>query len=124
MKNEGAAVKFLGTTDDVTSCDCCGRSDLKSTVALSFDEAEPVYFGVVCAAKALGRDGRYIKSEARKADALRAEQDATASRLAFEAEARPWFSFLASNGKGADTFTQIQSLGGYKLARAAFEASL
>ena len=26
----GSSFKFLGTSDDVTACDCCGRSNLKS----------------------------------------------------------------------------------------------
>jgi hypothetical protein len=26
-----ASTKFLGTSDEVTTCDCCGRKDLKST---------------------------------------------------------------------------------------------
>lgn len=35
-------VVFLGTTDDVTTCDCCGRENLKSTVALQLhDDVEP-----------------------------------------------------------------------------------
>ena len=28
-------LKVLGTTDEVTACECCGRSDLKGTVVLS-----------------------------------------------------------------------------------------
>ena len=47
------SIKFLGTSDEVSTCDCCGRKDLKSTVALSIDDGEAVYFGVTCAARAL-----------------------------------------------------------------------
>lgn len=117
MKNEANAVKFLGTTDDVTACDCCGRSDLKSTVALSFNDGEAVYFGVVCAARALGTDSRTVKSETRKADDARAKAEAAARQAAHEAVVAPWFAFLAANGSGNNTFSQIESLGGYKAAR-------
>ena len=117
-----AEVKFLGTTDDVTACDCCGRADLKSTVALSFNNAEPVYFGVVCAARALGWDSRYVKAETRKADDARIERENAARRAAHEAEVAPWFAFLAANGSGPDTFRQIESLGGYAAARALYLA--
>ncbi len=69
--------KILGTSDDVTACDCCGRTDLKFTVALDVLDAEGgetgdvVHFGCVCAARALGRgktakDGRAVESEARQ----------------------------------------------------------
>lgn len=45
---------FLGITDEVTACDCCGRSNLKSTVA--FDVAgEIVHYGSTCAARHTGR---------------------------------------------------------------------
>ena len=40
----------LGITDERTSCDCCGRIDLKKTVAMNDNETgEIVYFGTSCA---------------------------------------------------------------------------
>jgi hypothetical protein len=45
--------KILGVDDSITSCDCCGKSNLKKTVALDA-EGEIVYYGVNCAARALG----------------------------------------------------------------------
>lgn len=48
-----AAYTFVGTTDDVTTCDCCGRSDLKGTIVLRpADGGDEVFFGSVCGAKA------------------------------------------------------------------------
>ena len=49
MKN----VKYLGTVDDINTCDCCGRSGLKKTVALDFDGAVQ-HYGTTCAGRALG----------------------------------------------------------------------
>lgn len=34
----------------------------------------------------------------------------------------PWYAFLATHGKGDNDFSRIESLGGYKAARARFEA--
>lgn len=120
-------VRVLGTTDDVTTCDCCGRADLKATVALSIDDGEPVYFGVVCAARATKRDAKFIRTAARAADNERekAERKAREAERSAKwlAETLPWFAFLDANGKGTDRFTQMESLGGYKVARAAFEAT-
>lgn len=52
------AYRVEGTTEDMTDCMCCGRSDLKKTVILvpldadGGDDGEPVFFGVSCGAKA------------------------------------------------------------------------
>lgn len=40
-------MKLLGFTEEITSCDCCGKSDLKGTYA--FDNG--VYYGSSCAQK-------------------------------------------------------------------------
>jgi len=46
---------FETTTDSVTTCDCCGKINLKKTVVLFDDETSDfVYYGSVCAQKALG----------------------------------------------------------------------
>lgn len=117
-------VKFLGNTDDVTTCECCGRSDLKSTVALSIDESDAVYYGVTCAARALGRPANEIRVEARKADQEKARLERKAREERYERESAPWFSFLAHHGVGSDNFRRIESLGGYKAARAKFERAV
>lgn len=44
---------ILGYTEDVTSCDCCGKEDLKGTYAVSLND-EISYFGSVCAFKIQG----------------------------------------------------------------------
>jgi hypothetical protein len=46
--------KILGTTDERTTCDNCGKTGLKSTVALD-DGINVVYFGSHCAARATGK---------------------------------------------------------------------
>ena len=50
---------LLAIVDDVTSCDCCGKSELKCTMALEELDADgnalgEVYFGRDCGARALG----------------------------------------------------------------------
>lgn len=65
----GLAFKVLGTTDDVTDCHCCGRIGLKATVALQPLDAdggpdgEVVYFGMVCAAKAMRQSVKYVREQ-------------------------------------------------------------
>ena len=53
--------KILGITDDVTTCDCCGKTNLKKTVVLD-NGSETVFYGVDCAATAL-RGTKKAKSE-------------------------------------------------------------
>lgn len=45
--------KVLGTSDDVTTCDRCGKCNLKRTVALESDATGIVRYGVDCAARAI-----------------------------------------------------------------------
>jgi hypothetical protein len=72
-EHPGNGYRVLGTTDDVTTCECCGRADLKGTVALQWtldgeDVGGPVFFGCVCAARAVGEPAKAIKAAAKSAD--------------------------------------------------------
>ena len=53
-------LKFLGTTDTVVTCECCGRTNLKKTVALD-DGFGVRYYGTACAARALGKTTKAVK---------------------------------------------------------------
>lgn len=46
-------MKLLGYTEEVTVCDCCGKSKLACTVVLETDAGEVVHYGRTCAALAL-----------------------------------------------------------------------
>jgi len=60
--------QYEGTTDEVTSCDCCGRANLKSTVVLTdLDEGIERFFGVVCAAKMLKVTSAEVRANAKRA---------------------------------------------------------
>ena len=59
---------LLGIDDEVTTCDCCGKTRLKCTVALSQTDVDGnevgiVRFGRDCAARALGRRSTADKME-------------------------------------------------------------
>lgn len=58
--------KILGTTDDTTTCDCCGKTNLKKTVVLDID-GSVVFYGTDCAARALTgskKDKKVVDSQA------------------------------------------------------------
>jgi len=44
--------RILGVNDDITTCECCGKTNLKCTVVLTDGEHELAY-GRDCAAKAI-----------------------------------------------------------------------
>lgn len=115
-------VKFLGTSDEVTTCDCCGKSNLKSTVALSIDEGDAVYFGVTCAARALKVQVGDVRKGTALADREKARIEAEKRNAAWKVQQEPWMAFLRTHGKGPLPCDQIDSLGGYKAARAMFVA--
>lgn len=57
------AFRILGINDDVTTCECCGKSNLKCTVVLTDGEGER-YYGRDCAAKATApKFGRPLTAE-------------------------------------------------------------
>lgn len=70
---------ILGTSDDVTECDNCGRSDLKSTVALEDAEGNVRYCGSECASRLAGygegAEGRKkVNAEVKRLHDLRPHQ--------------------------------------------------
>lgn len=44
---------ILGYTDEITTCDCCGKVDLKGTYAIDFN-GDISYYGSICAFKVQG----------------------------------------------------------------------
>ena len=121
--------RIEGTTDEVTSCDCCGRTRLKHTVALLDTDTDQVrYMGVTCAAHALKIPSADVKTQAKQADdkvaRIKRQQQDEQNR----ARQQRWVSFLIERTGGIFDFTNqpdilamIQALGGYKEARAGFQ---
>ena len=117
----------LGTCDDVSSCDCCGRQNLKRTVALHNSvTGEDVFFGTTCAARALKWTTKEVRSAVKDADARRAAEERAAREAKRRAEDALWQSFLDANAVNVppghhNRFLQIESLGGYAAARDLFK---
>lgn len=81
-----ATYQIVGTTDDVTECGVCGRTDLKSTVVLAAPDGE-IHAGSDCASKLAGKPVRDIERQARAADRKRIENDRRAQHQAWRKEA-------------------------------------
>lgn len=108
--------RALGTTDAVTTCDCCGKSNLKLTVMVELDDGEQVNYGTTCAARNTGKTSKQINTEIRSEakrirDAAAAEYKASAefralwaaiSRRPRELLGRAAFDFIAAESADDD----------------------
>lgn len=80
MNKRASDYRVRGTTDDVTTCQQCGKPELKGTVILDILDAdgnteEVIYVGSTCAAKMTGgrATGAKIRQQAQNADYRRAD---------------------------------------------------
>jgi len=69
-----ASFTALQLDDSVTTCECCGRNNLKATVLMQSDLGELVHFGRTCAARNSGKSSQQVTAE------IRAERDAAFGR--------------------------------------------
>lgn len=118
-----AATSALDRVDSPTTCQCCGREGLKKTVKMT-DGVAVVWMGTGCAAKAMGvgvseyqRGAKAVQKVADDAERSEREAEHRADDAAWQAH----LDALVPSLHG-DRFRQIQSLGGFRVARASFEA--
>lgn len=81
----------LGSDDSVTTCDCCGKANLKATFAIEMIETgEILHYGSVCVTRNTGRKTGELNAmkaarDAEKIKAARAEYWARPERAAYDA---------------------------------------
>jgi hypothetical protein len=83
-------MKALYLDDSVTTCDCCGRTELKATVAMQLSDGGILHYGRTCAARNSGKDQRQIKKEI--AANRRAQIDAAYDELRETPAMQAWYS--------------------------------
>lgn len=59
-------MQALFITDEVNTCDCCGRTELKATVAMQLSDGGILYYGRTCAARNSGKTSQQLTKEIRK----------------------------------------------------------
>ena len=57
----------LHITDEITTCECCGKQDLKATVAMLNQDGGLFHFGRTCAARNSGKPSQQITKELKQA---------------------------------------------------------
>lgn len=85
------AFRVLGTTNDVTTCEHCGRNELKGTIILAALDADGneegvTYFGATCGARAAGWTTKDIRTKATAANRERQEAERIARQAAHDAD--------------------------------------
>lgn len=111
------------------TCDCCERTGLKKTVKLVNPAGRVVWFGVGCAARAMGCEPMVVRKARAEALTAAEENEAKARREAHAKEDAAYQTFLdaeagiinAWDGK-RDRFRQCEKLGGIGAAREAYLA--
>lgn len=77
MANVDSKFKIFGFTDEVTNCDCCGKTGLKGTFAVEiFATGEILHYGSVCVTRNTG-----IAHPKTAADEYRAERTRAAQAI-------------------------------------------
>lgn len=122
-----SAYRVLGTTDDFTVCELCGRDDLKGTVVLQAldldgnDDGEPVHYGSDCGARAARWSLKEIRSAAHEADRKVAEAAAALRWALSDAEQHRW-EFYLIQATGLDFGQQaFAAIGGFGAAHDAYQ---
>ena len=59
-------MKALYLDDTITTCDCCGRTDLKATVAMQLNDGGILHYGRTCAARNSGKTSQQLTKEMRR----------------------------------------------------------
>jgi hypothetical protein len=77
--------RVLGFDDAITTCDCCGKANLKGTFAVERADGEILHYGSVCVTRHTNKPAKIVRHEAKLATEARRE----AARL--EVRAHPTF---------------------------------
>ena len=120
---------FQGYTGSVTTCDCCGRENLKVAVALwAAEDGEEIYMGTSCAARALGMTAKEVKHRSDAAERERIEAESAEWQRITDKRHQAWLAFLVRETGGiyyCDELSIIKmaaAMGGIKVAMSKFNA--
>lgn len=113
--------RALGTDDSVTTCDCCGKTNLKFTVAIELACGEIVHYGQVCASRNTGKSRPQINIEI-TAEAARIRASATAEYAATQEHAAYVERLVQRDRLSWDDPRRIGKAG-FEFVRAASEAA-
>lgn len=66
-------MRVLGYTDEITTCDCCGKRNLRGSFGVETDAGDVLYYGSVCVNRVYGKaKGEALKFEAKQIASVQA----------------------------------------------------
>ena len=94
-------MKALYLDDSITTCDCCGRTELKATVAMQLDCGGILHYGRTCAARNSGKSQKQIRQEVFAEEAAAVGRASWAYRTSNECrDLRAFMATAAKEAKG------------------------
>lgn len=118
--------RIKGANDEVTTCQCCGRQNLKETVILEALDPEGtgtgavVRFGTSCAARALTWTQKAVKQEVKRVKDAEAAALAAEQQRQFQADYEAYGEFLFKSTGKTIRIEAVEALGGLMAARKAY----
>lgn len=85
--------KIYGWTDEVTACDCCGKSDLSGTFCVELEDGAQLHYGSTCVKRNTG-----IKNPKTAASQFENERSAAARKEYIESP--EWRAYFARQEAG------------------------
>lgn len=61
-------MKIIAITDETSTCECCGKTNLKKVIVMQTEDGSIVRYGTDCAAKAQGKKSAAVKVEVETAE--------------------------------------------------------
>ena len=94
-------MKALYLTDSITTCECCGRTELKATVTMQLDCGGILHYGRTCAARNSGKSQKQIRQEVFAEEAAAVGRASWAYRTSSECrDLRAFMATAAEESKG------------------------
>ena len=85
-------MKALYITDEIDTCNCCGRTGLKATVAMQLSDGGILHYGRTCAARNSSKTHKQIRQEIFNEQARKEQR---AAQLAHHLEA--WNAYQSND---------------------------
>lgn len=104
-------MKVLGYTDEITTCDCCGKRNLKGSFAIETDAGKHVFYGSVCVNKVYGtKRAKDIKFTAQKISKVQADSWDRTIDLLSRGHLHPFIGFIGEKAAWNNSREQMNAV--------------
>lgn len=91
-------MKIIAITDETSTCECCGKMNLKKVIVMQKEDGSIVRYGTDCAAKAQGKKSAAVKADVEVAELAQRLLNKFTPELALKAmHNRGWMGAMLVN---------------------------